>query len=177
MGLKQQLDPLANLPALPQSAAFVGRLEWIGLRPVHKEPVLAVTHAEVVAGRGLVGDHYIHRRGAVREVTLLRWEDLTAVAQKLDRNEPVDPCLLRRNLAISGLALAVTTSGCLSFGDVLLELTGPCSPCQRMDKALGAGGRQAMAGKGGLTARVIRGGQLRVGDAVTLLTANPLLDS
>ena len=177
MGLKQQSDPPTDLPTVPQSVALVGRLEWIGLRPVRKEPVRAVTHAEVVVGRGLLGDHYIHRRGAVREVTLLRWEDLRDVARKLDRNEPVDPCLLRRNLAISGLALAVTASGWLSFGDVLLELTGPCSPCERMNKALGAGGRQAMAGKGGLTARVIRGGQLRVGDAVTPLTANPLLDS
>lgn len=151
-----------------------GRLEWIGLRPVRKEPVRVVTQAEVVVGRGLLGDHYVYRRGAVREVTLLRWEDLTELAGLLQRGEPVDPCLLRRNLAISGLSWSGTPQGWLQVGEVVLELTGPCSPCQRMDEALGTGGRRAMAGKGGWTARVERGGLLRLGDPVAVLAPDAL---
>ncbi|MFM7159083.1 MAG: MOSC domain-containing protein [Planctomycetaceae bacterium] len=177
MSVEQPPDSQPNRSLEPKSGTLVGRLEWIGLRPIRKEPVQVVTHAEVMVGRGLVGDHYTYRRGAVREITLLQWEDLAAVARKLARSEPIDPGLLRRNLAISGLGVAVAAPGWLAIGAVLLELTGPCNPCQRMDEALGEGGRRAMAGKGGLTARVLRGGQLRVGDAVALLTANPLLDS
>lgn len=53
------------------------------------------------------------------------------------------------------------------IGEALLEGTGPCTPCSRMDENLGPGGRLAMKGLGGLTAKVIESGRIRVGDTVT----------
>ena len=73
---------------------------------------------------------------------------------------------LRRNVVVSGIPLIALKGRRFRIGDVLLEGTDPCDPCSRMEAALGAGGYNAMRGMGGLCARILEGGSLRLGDAV-----------
>ena len=75
----------------------------------------------------------------------------------------IAPATLRRNLLVSGIPLIALKGRRFRIGDVLLEGTDPCS---RMEAALGAGGYNAMRGMGGLCARILESGNLRVGDAV-----------
>ncbi|WP_400190476.1 MOSC domain-containing protein [Hymenobacter sp. B81] len=151
------------LDSLPQT----GRLEWIGLRPRRREPLLAVPEATAETDRRLIGDHASVRPGGKRQVTLVQHEHLTAVAGFLGLAEPVHPGRLRRNLVVSGLNLLALKNRRVRLGDeVILEITGECHPCSRMEEELGPGGYNALRGHGGLTARIIRGGTLRVGDPV-----------
>lgn len=142
-----------------------GRLEWIGLRPGRRAPLQSMNHVELIAEHGIAGDHKAQRAGGKRQVTLIQREHLTVVAQFLKR-ETIDPGLLRRNLVVSGINLLALRGERFRIGSVLFEGTGPCEPCSRMEEVLGRGGYNAMRGHGGITARVLSGGVIAVGDVV-----------
>jgi MOSC domain-containing protein YiiM len=76
---------------------------------------------------------------------------------------------LRRNLVVSGVNLLALKGRRFLVGEAMLEGTGPCHPCSRMEEALGPGGLNAMRGHGGLNARVLQGGLIRLGAAVWVL--------
>lgn len=60
----------------------------------------------------------------------------------------------------------------LTIGNVVLEVTGPCEPCSKMEVALGTGTYNAMRGHGGVNAKVIIGGVVNLGDTVRCIIAN-----
>jgi len=153
-----------------------GRLDWIGLRLARRGPIESVPEAECDPAQGLVGDRYAGRTGS-RQVTLIQAEHLAAIGAYLDT--AATPERLRRNLVVSGLNLLAVRDQHLRIGPVLLQVTGQCHPCSRMEEELGPGGYNAVRGHGGLTARVIEGGVIRTGDAVLglRLLAPPLSPS
>jgi len=149
------------LTVIPQ----VGSLEWIGLRPGHRAPVQVVNSVRAEEGRGLLGDRYAQSPGTKRQVTLLQAEHLPLIAA-LTGHAALLPEWLRRNLVISGINLLALKDRPFRIGSALLEGTGLCHPCSRMEEVLGAGGYNVMRGHGGITARVLQGGEIRVGDTV-----------
>ena len=121
-----------------------------------------------LAGIGLADDR-LGQRGeselSTRQVTLIQAEHLPVIAQ-LARVDAVDPVGLRRNLVVSGINLLALKNAKLHVGGCLLEIVGPCHPCSRMEETIGPGGYAAMRGHGGMTARVLEGGLISVGDPV-----------
>jgi len=144
-----------------------GRVEWLGVRPGRTVAMLAVEQAFAETGAGLLGDRYQGSNGK-RGITLVQAEHLPVIAA-LAGHATVLPATLRRNVMVSGLPLVALKGRRFRIGEVLLEGTAPCDPCSRMEAALGPGGYNAMRGHGGLCARILEGGTLRLGDAVVAL--------
>lgn len=148
------------LNTLPQQ----GTVEWIGIRPASRVPMISMDEVLASPDGGLAGDRYKGSSGK-RHVTLIQAEHLGVIASCAGVQK-VTPDMLRRNIVISGINLKALKDKIICVGDAELEITDNCAPCSRMEETLGPGGYNAMRGHGGLTARVISEGIIKVGDSV-----------
>ncbi|WP_275099814.1 MOSC domain-containing protein [Sedimenticola hydrogenitrophicus] len=151
------------LDTLPQ----VGRVEWIGIRPARGAPMITLEAVTIDLDHGLEGDRFSGSAGSPRQVTLMQQEHLDVIAACLHR-EPIPPALLRRNIVVSGINLLALKGKSFHIGEAILEFSGLCHPCSKMERLLGAGGYNAMRGHGGITARVCRAGLVRLDDLVRI---------
>ena len=171
--------PLPTLRELTQHYPDSGRVVAIYLRPARGVPMASVAHAIAEPGRGLMGDRRSARASLgeatqKREVTLIQSEHLPTIGALLGQ-AAIDPARLRRNIVVSGINLLAMRALWKDLRlewqigeEVVLQVTGTCDPCSRMEDELGHGGYNAMRGHGGVTARLISGGTIRVGDAIRL---------
>ena len=130
-----------------------------------------IDHARVTTETGVAGDF----RGAAkpgskrkRQVTVMTAADWAAAIAEL--GVALDWSVRRVNLLVDGLVLPRAPGVLLRFdGGVVLEVTGECDPCSRMD-AIAPGLKAVLLPdwRGGITTRVVADGDLRTGAAVRI---------
>lgn len=125
-----------------------------------------VSEAEALVGRGLDGCRHAKKKpNSKRQVLLV--DDASRALLKLA------PGALKENVLVEGLPLNDLPAGQrLRLGSAVVEITGPCTPCWKLDK-LRPGLLSASWGKRGQLARVVAGGRFRLGDTVSLAGVNP----
>lgn len=160
------------LKELLLSRETTGTVEWLGFAGASRSPITTPEFVEIIHG-GIRGDHHCRpARSSKRQVTLIQAEHLPVVASLLCRKE-ISPELLRRNIVVSGINLSALRYMRFRIGTAVLEGSGPCPPCSRMEENLGPGGYSAMVNHGGITAIVITEGHILLGDTVQPLEVAP----
>ena len=151
-----------------------GELIGIARRPRPRAPMEEVDAVDIAAGGGLDGDHKglkFPRRG-VTILAIEAWE--AALRQLMDLAGPVPlPWTVRRaNLLARNLTLPQARGAIIAVGPLRLEVTAETYPCSRMEAAH-PGLLRALAPdwRGGVTCRVIEGGHIGIGAAVSVLSS------
>jgi MOSC domain-containing protein YiiM len=131
------------------------------------QPLHGVRQAKAVAGYGLEGDSYFRQTDTPvpdKEITLITMEALEALEREFGVSLTVAQS--RRNLAIHGVPLNDLVGRAFHVGDVVLEGIRLCEPCAHLAGLTDPQVLPGLKGRGGLRARIVQGGEIRVGDAV-----------
>ena len=125
----------------------------------HGEPMREFEEVFAVENKGL--KDCIHgRSGSGRQVLLMDQETLDEFG--------IAPGRAKENVTTRGIALGSQALGQrLRIGEVLLEVTTPCTPCHQMDE-IRQGLQEALRGRRGLLCRVVESGRIRRGDRIEI---------
>jgi MOSC domain-containing protein YiiM len=155
---------MLTIAELTQHFHQPGSVTWLGIRPQRRADIEVIDSIQVTPHGAITGDRYQSRQGK-RQVTLIQAEHLPAIASMLGIGE-IDPASLRRNIVVKGINLLALKGQQFTIGSAVLEFTGLCHPCSRMEEVFGNGGYNAVRGHGGITARIITEGIITLGDAI-----------
>ena len=130
----------------------------------------SVDEIHAVSGRGLEGDRYFGKAGSFwkdepdREVTLIEIEAFEGM--KRENGLDLHPSEGRRNIVTRGVALNHLVGQEFSVGDVRMRGLRLCEPCSHLAKLTVPGILGGLVHRGGLRARILTDGVIRIGDVI-----------
>ncbi|MDA3872359.1 MAG: molybdenum cofactor biosysynthesis protein [Kiritimatiellae bacterium] len=146
------------------------RIEHIFISPEHSyvghhggpsgdAPMIELSEARLIAGRGIEGDRYAAREpGHPKQITFF---DMAVVDELREIfSAQIRPHQVRRNIFVRGMALNDLVGKEFKIQGIRFEGSALCHPCYWMDEAIGSGAEEFLKMKGGLRARILEDGVL-----------------
>ena len=153
-----------------------GKLLYIHIADKASENMKELSEAELIVGKGIVGDRYFKGTGKysnipdIRDVTIIEREVLDA----LEENQPpiqeksiiLKPHEHRRNLTSEGVPLNYLVKKQFKIGEVVLEGGRLNFPCKYLADLLKKPLVLPLYNRSGLNCKIIKGGVIRVNDKI-----------
>ncbi|SHL21201.1 hypothetical protein SAMN05444159_5324 [Bradyrhizobium lablabi] len=169
------LDAIDTKPSRQDAVVpnWTGIVRYLHITPRAFLPMRAMPELRLIEGRGIEGDRYMigreegfysHKPEVGRQVTLFEFE--TLVALKRDANIELGPEEHRRNVTVEGVPLTHLVGRQFWLGETLLEATRLSIPCRHIEEITGKPIFDPLINRSGLNCKILRGGTVRVGDAV-----------
>ena len=157
-----------------------GSVVSLHIAPKASVPMESVGSVRAVPGLGLEGDRYFLGTGTYspkpshgnREVTLIETETVAALFDGVQNAEghrlgiKLSPAETRRNIATSGVPLNHLVDREFWVGPVRMVGTRLCEPCKYLEDLTQKGVMAGLIHRGGLRARILSEGVIRVGEVV-----------
>lgn len=134
-------------------------------RPAGTNPVLEQPEIECVAGRGIRNDRYFDFRPDYKgQITFFAMEVFEGICADLNLTG-IPATAVRRNVFTRGIDLNLLVGRDFVLQGVRFRGSEECRPCYWMNQAIGPGTEARLRGVGGLRARILTSGRLRLGSA------------
>lgn len=126
-------------------------------------PLKEVTEAECVKGKGIVGDRFFEYKGPdyKGQVTFFAYEDYENLCNEMNIYNKT-PDVFRRNIITKNIPILDYIGKTFEIQGVAFDGTEEAKPCYWMNEAFGDGAEELLKGRGGLRAKVITSGVLKV---------------
>jgi len=130
--------------------------------PAGANPVIEKANIECVAGRGIRGDRFFEYKEDYKgQITFFSLEVFREVCERLCVAS-LSPGVVRRNVMVEGIDLNELIGNRFEIQGVQFDGVCECTPCYWMDHAIAPGAEELLKGRGGLRARILTDGVLRV---------------
>lgn len=131
-------------------------------QPPGDHPTIEVAEIECVAGRGIKGDRFFDFKEDYKgQATFFSQEVFDAMCGEL-KLTGASPGASRRNIIVAGADLNALVGQDFEVQGVKFRGVAECAPCHWMDQAFAPGAEKFLQNRGGLRARILTGGTLRV---------------
>lgn len=146
----------------------MGRLAGIARREKKRAPMVTLEKAVISEQTGVAAD--CRGKPGNRQVTLLSTRAWQATCAELDQEIPWTT--RRSNLLIADLDLPTSAGQIMVIGEVRLRITMELDPCSRMEEQVpGLKMARQPDWRGGVACTVLQGGEVAIGDPVSLVDA------
>ena len=131
-------------------------------KPPGDSPTVEVSEARCIAGRGIEGDRYLDFKDDYKgQVTFFAAEIFERLCAQFGIHDK-SPSVLRRNIITEGVDLNALIGTEFEVQGVRFLGTQECAPCHWINTVFAEGAEEALKGHGGLRAKILSDGVLRV---------------
>ena len=131
-------------------------------KPAGENPIIEQGILRCVAGRGIEGDRFFDYKPDYKgQITFFAWEQYERLCAMFGVHDK-SPAAFRRNVITEGADLNALIGEEFEIQGLRFRGSAECTPCYWMNESFCEGAEAALAGHGGLRAKILVGGSLTV---------------